>query len=306
MDIKQLKYFVTVVENQFNISTASKKLHLSQPALSQYIRKFEEEENVELFVRSNGRLLGLTSIGENFYNNAIVVISHHQTMLKELRDQSTAVKGSVRIGIPPLVLTVLFTEVLAQLIINNPNIKFEILEIGAYDLRKMLLLHEVDFAVLLQPTDLNSQMYKEELIRRDQLTAFMSINNPLSKKKMISWQDLKRENLAIFNETFMIHHQLFRKFRSIDMEPNIAVYSSSWDFLLESTRMSNFITILPSPTRAHMNFEDIVEVPFDHPISWHVVLTYPVKEHYTRIEEFVRDSIMDYFLKHKPAGPIQP
>lgn len=43
MDITQLKYFVCIVESDYNLSAASKKLHISQPALTQYIRKFEDE-----------------------------------------------------------------------------------------------------------------------------------------------------------------------------------------------------------------------------------------------------------------------
>lgn len=101
MDILQLKYFIAIVENDLNLSLASKKLHLSQPALSKYILKFEEEENLKLFERKNGRLSGLTFAGENFYNNAKVVVESHTNMLSELREQSKKITGTVRIGIPP-------------------------------------------------------------------------------------------------------------------------------------------------------------------------------------------------------------
>ncbi|GEK91927.1 LysR family transcriptional regulator [Alkalibacterium kapii] len=51
MDIKQMQYFIAVVENDFNISQASKFLHVSQPALSQTISVLEKNENVVLFER---------------------------------------------------------------------------------------------------------------------------------------------------------------------------------------------------------------------------------------------------------------
>ena len=76
MDITQLKYFVCIVESDYNLSAASKKLHISQPALTQYIRKFEDEEGIELFTRMSGRLNGLTVSGENFYSNAKIVIEN--------------------------------------------------------------------------------------------------------------------------------------------------------------------------------------------------------------------------------------
>lgn len=304
MDIKQLKYLVSVVENEFNLSAASKKLHLTQPALSQYIKKFEEEESVDLFVRSNGRLIGLTSVGENFYANALLVLEHHNKMIKELREHGTSIKGTIRIGIPPLILTVMFTEILAQMITLNPEIKFEVLEVGAFDLRRMLMLHEVDFAIILQPTDLNSYLYKEVNLQSDRLDALMSIRHPLAGKKILQWSDLHRQRLSIFNETYMIHHQLMRKFSSLDLDPKITLMSSSWDFLLDSTRHSDFITILPAPIRDHFGYDDVVQIPIENPILWQVVITFANKEHYTRLERYTRDTIINYFLYKKHAQPI--
>lgn len=305
MDITQLKYFIAIVESRFNLSKASKKLHLSQPALTQLIRKFEEEEATEIFLRSNGRLVGLTEIGETFFANAAIVVENHEHMLRELRNAASVVKGSIRIGIPPLILTVLFTEVLSTFITRNPNIHFDIVEAGAFELRRMLILREIDMAVLLQPADLDEKIFHEIIIHEDTLTAFMSSENPLAKQKTINWHDLKGKNMAIFSDTFMIHHQLMAKFHSLSIKPKIAMMSSSWDFLLESTRASDFITILPSPISEHMAFTNVKEVPFDNPISWKVILTYPHKEHYNRIESYALTSIIDFFHKDKRIEPIQ-
>lgn len=299
MDINQLKYFIAIVENDLNLSLASQKLHISQPALSKYIIKFEEEEKVKLFERNHGRLTGLTAAGENFYANAQIVIEKHDNLMKEFREHGSLIKGVVRIGIPPLILTVLFTEVMAELIRLNSEIRFIIVEKGAYELRKMLLLDELDIAVLLHPTNLNQLLFKEEIIREDELTAFMSKENPLASKSFIEWTDLKGKELAVFNETFMIHHQLMRKFQSLKMDPKISLMSGSWDFLLEVTRTSSFITILPAPIKEHFSFIDVVEVPFKKPISWQVLLTYKVKSHYTRIEEYTIESIIKYFRENK-------
>lgn len=304
MDIYQLRYFIAIVESDFNLSMASRKHHISQPALTQAIKKFETEEKVELFTRANGRLSGLTNVGESFYNNALTVIDHHDRMIKDLRENSSVVKGKIRIGIPPLILTVMFTDFLSNLIIKNPNIRFEIIEEGAFELRRQLILQEIDFAILLQPTDLNPQVFREEIILIDQLTCFMSTRHPLSTKSSIQWTDLRQRKLAIFTHTFMIHHQLKRKFESLNITPDIALMSSSWDFLLESTRGSDFITILPSPVNKHVSYSDVKEIPFDPPFPWKVVLVYPIKSRYSRIENYVKTSMASYFIDKKPIESI--
>ncbi|HSL87050.1 MAG TPA: LysR substrate-binding domain-containing protein, partial [Bacteroidales bacterium] len=233
-----------------------------------------------------------------------VVVEKHNNLMTEFREHGSMIKGVVRIGIPPLILTVLFTEIMADLIRLNPQIKFIIVEKGAFELRKMLLLDELDLAVLLDPTNLNELLFKEEIIRVDELTAFMSIDNILASKEEIDWADLKGKDLAIFNDSFMIHHQLMNKFHGLKIQPKLSIMSGSWDFLLEVTRTSQFITILPSPIREHFFFSDVKEIPFRKPISWKVALIYPVKTRYYRIEQYAIDSIKRYFLEKKKIQPL--
>ncbi len=82
VDIKHLDYFTTIVENNFNLSRSANILLISQPALTKFIKEFEEQEDVALFVRSKGRLVDLTPIGKEFYDNALVVLSNHQQLME--------------------------------------------------------------------------------------------------------------------------------------------------------------------------------------------------------------------------------
>lgn len=47
MDIRHLRYFVSIVDNDFNLSRASQNLYVSQPALSMMITEFENRENIQ-------------------------------------------------------------------------------------------------------------------------------------------------------------------------------------------------------------------------------------------------------------------
>lgn len=299
MDIKQLQYFSTIVESHFNLSSASKKLHISQPALSQMIKTFEEEENIILFERSNGRLQNLTPVGESFYNNAQAVIEHYQYMMEQIREASTKMKGKVKIGIPPLVISVVFSKIITELIINNPEIKFEVVEIGAYELRRSLLLQEVDIAILLTPTKISQDSIEERLLAEDELCAFMDINNPLANEVELSWEQLNDQPLAMFDHTFMIHHKVVKQFEMQKVKPKISLMSASWDFLLRSTKGTNIITILPSPVSEYYTDPQIVKVSFKLPLNWEIVACRYKKGHYTNIEKFVFESILNYFHSEK-------
>jgi DNA-binding transcriptional LysR family regulator len=298
MDIKQLKNFVIIVESDFNLSETSKKIHISQPALSQMILHFEKEENIELFKRSNGRLQSLTPAGENFYYHAIELLKQYEEMMEGLRDASSKMKGRVKIGIPPLVNTVLFTEIIPKLIMENPNIQFDIIEMGAFELQKSLILQEIDLGVLLKPSDFKENNIQEVLIANDDLCAFMSKDHRLACKDKLSWSDLNNESMAIFTESFMINHYLMTKFESENIRPHIKIRSHSWDYLLHATEHSSLVTVLPSPISDFCSLKNLVKVEFDHPINWEVTLCRQVKAHYTRVESSVFRCLCDYFNNH--------
>ena len=68
MDIRQLKYFLTITE-EGGVTAASKRLNMSQPPLSNQLKLLEDELGVTLFERKNKRLL-LTSDGQLLYKHA--------------------------------------------------------------------------------------------------------------------------------------------------------------------------------------------------------------------------------------------
>lgn len=84
MDIIQLSYLVNIVKYNFNLSEASKRIHVTQSALSQFISNFEEREEIRLFQRKNNRLVGLTESGEIIYKYAQEILSKYDEMIFRL------------------------------------------------------------------------------------------------------------------------------------------------------------------------------------------------------------------------------
>ncbi len=302
MDIRQLKYFIEIVNCNFNLSTASDKLCISQPALSMGINKFEKNERTELFVRSKRLIVGLTSVGETFYYNALKVVEQYDSMIEQLRRQSATINGRMRIGIPPFIVTVLCNEFLNTLIRKYHLAEYIIDESGAYDLKKKLLLNEIDSAILLKPSELNPDLFNEVLLNQDELSAFMSKNHRLAKKDKLNWSDLEGEDLVIFDNTYMIHHKLINKFHSLDISVHIVMMSKSWDFLIESVKDSEYITILPSPTSNYYNISDITEVKFEDPLPWEAIYVYPKKARYSRIEDQTHHELIEYYSQRRKKG----
>lgn len=78
MDLRQLQYIKTVAELR-NVTRAADALHISQPALSRYIRSVEEELDIQLFDRSTSPL-SLTYAGERYLESARRILLENERL----------------------------------------------------------------------------------------------------------------------------------------------------------------------------------------------------------------------------------
>lgn len=123
MELYQLKTFVAVAfEN--NLTRASKRLHLSQPALSAHIKSLEEELGVVLFHRSPKGMV-LTDEGELLYEKAQIAlgtIDAIENQAKSLTSQTTKV---FKLGIHIDALFLKISEFLSVMSTKNPHMEFQ-------------------------------------------------------------------------------------------------------------------------------------------------------------------------------------
>lgn len=97
MDLKQLRYFVTVAE-ELSFSKAATRLHMSQPPLSQQIKALEDEMSVALFVR-NRREVRLTEAGKVFLRESRNLLDQFRTAVNVTVHAGNSNAGTLRIGV---------------------------------------------------------------------------------------------------------------------------------------------------------------------------------------------------------------
>lgn len=296
MDIKHLRYFIGIVENDFNLSRTSQNLYISQPALSMMINEFENRENIQLFNRVNGKITGLTYVGENYYRDAKDLIEKYNRMNKNLHQKHHQISGNITLGIPPLILSVLFPKVIPHLIQNNPDIKFTIKEQGAFSLKNELLLGNIHLAILLYPEQIPHHIMDSFEIYRSELAVFCSSNHHFADKKEISWQELHKEKMISFDKTFMIYQHLSERFERHGIYPDILYKSSSWDFLYYTAKTNHdILTILPLATAELYPDKDLVCVRIKDPVLWRITLCRLKKNNYSNAENYIFDELLTIF-----------
>lgn len=99
MELRHLRYFVTVAE-QGSVSRAAAKLFMAQPPLSAQIRQLEEEVGVSLLVRLP-RGIRLTAAGESFLLDARAILARAQQASARARETQTGQRSTLRLGLMP-------------------------------------------------------------------------------------------------------------------------------------------------------------------------------------------------------------
>src|ERR1700719_98139 len=96
IELLHLRYFVAVAE-ELHFGRAAQRLHLSQPPLSQQIRKLEQMLGYPLCTRTS-RSVSLTAAGEAFLQSARRTLRNVQRDIEETRSLGRGEVGSLHIG----------------------------------------------------------------------------------------------------------------------------------------------------------------------------------------------------------------
>jgi DNA-binding transcriptional LysR family regulator len=103
MLFRQLEYFVALARER-HFARAASACYVSQPALSEAIRKLEQELKVPL-VRRGQKFEGLTPEGERLVHWARRILADHDALKQEVTALQTGLTGELRFGVVPAAAT---------------------------------------------------------------------------------------------------------------------------------------------------------------------------------------------------------
>ncbi len=128
MELRHLRYFVTVAE-ELNVSRASARLRISQPAVSRQLRDLEEELGVPLFHRGNSRLK-LTPAGEAFLAHARDLLRRSNEAVKEMTAFRPQARRTLTVGYIAPVLASTLTPALRAFGQSSPEVEVVLREMA--------------------------------------------------------------------------------------------------------------------------------------------------------------------------------
>ena len=145
INLEYYKIFYEVAKTQ-NITEASKKLLISQPAVTQTIHKLEESLGVQLFIRQSRGLI-LTEIGEQILKEVSESLFGFQKIEALVQNETSLERGTITIGSGTTLARTLLVEPITEFFKIYPNIKIEIVDRASKKLLNELSLGQIDLVI---------------------------------------------------------------------------------------------------------------------------------------------------------------
>jgi DNA-binding transcriptional LysR family regulator len=290
MDIRELSYFLEVAQ-EASFSKASVKLHLSQPTLSKVVKSLEDEIGMALFDRSTRRIQ-LTEAGEIVQAQAQMILHAMENLHSAVADLSEMKTGKFKLGLPPVIGSSFFPEIIAQFHALHPQIKIELVEEGGKLIERSLLEGSLDLGIVVLPVD--EQLFEIVPIIQRELKLVVNTKHPLAGSNTVSLQELHNEAFILFRQGFALHDRVREACIRNGFEPIISYESTQWDLISEMVIANLGISLLPETICAKLDPARICIIQEIEPaVHWNLAVIWAKNKYLSHAArgwiEFVRD-----------------
>ena len=146
MDLRQLKYFVQIVESG-SLAKASRQLFIAQPALSQHIAKLEAEVGKPLLIRT-AKGVTPTENGTALHHHARFMLRQLDQALSIARQEPGTVHGMVSVGLAATTVCAVGVPFMRRIREKFPGIVLNVVEGMSGHLAQMMRMGQLDLAIL--------------------------------------------------------------------------------------------------------------------------------------------------------------
>ena len=196
MELHQLRYFCAVAVSG-SFTRAAELEGISQPSLSQQIRKLEQTVGAPLFTRL-GRRTKLTAAGEALYEHAQEILRHSRDASQRIRQLAQSISGPLRVGAIPTILPYLLAPRLADFTNLYPEVQVELREETTTELVKQLQRGDLDVILVALPLRV-AEVVCSELVR-DSLMLALPRGHALAGKDVANINAVQQERLLLLRE----------------------------------------------------------------------------------------------------------
>lgn len=262
MEIRQLRYFVAVAEEQ-NFRRAAERLHIAQPALSQQIQRLEQQLKTSLFLRTT-RHVELTDAGSVLLETGRRVLAEAEHALTAVQHSAHGEIGTLRVGFVSSAALTLVPRIVHTLRANRPGLHVHLNEMTTDRQLDAVDDGSLD-AGIVREVGRNTSLTTLELVQESLLVALPQ-THPLAHRESVQLSELAEENFVVFPRSqvsrlydhiaALCHHAGFRM--------QSTQQAVQFPTILGLVAAGTGIAVVPSSLR-HLRLPGLVYARLDHP-----------------------------------------
>ena len=203
MNTDQIAYFIDIAKTG-SINTTAKRMFSSQQAVSDAIKRMEQELGCTILERSK-RGVSLTDDGKYVLQHVLPIMKQYQILPQHFQQTDTP-SGKLQIGVAQFATNIILTNLIFEMYRQYPNITLFTEELSIGDMIRNVLKGTLDFGIAGFTEDSPFSLKTIETaslciqpLYIDQIVCVMHHNNPLSSKLSITPQDLAHVKFTAYS-----------------------------------------------------------------------------------------------------------
>ncbi|MGC6174962.1 LysR family transcriptional regulator [Lacrimispora sp. 38-1] len=297
---QDILYYIDAILKYSNYGKAAKSLYISQPYLTQVIKRVENELNCELITRSK-LPYRLTEQGKIYYQYLTSLENNYAKLLREISDVSDNDRTIIKIGVLPSLGTYLLPLFLPDFVTMHPNCRIELLEDLPGKNEKLTQNNELDFWIgqnsrNISP-NLNSVSWGRHRYRAviPRCCDLYQKDEAIISEGSIDISKILCQKLVLTSKGSAIRKQIDQLLNLYKVEPNIIMESTEINTVLKLATGNLGITFIPESVyvKECPSEYNIYQIPIDE-----LSLDYFIAYHNERKLSSIDNDLINAFLFH--------
>jgi DNA-binding transcriptional LysR family regulator len=240
MDLATLRVFLAVAEER-SFSRAAAKVHRTQPAVSQAVRRLERDLGEQLFDRSSksGTLTDAGRVLQNYGQRLVRLAGETESVMRELRDLR---RGRVLIGANEAAIHTLL-PLMARFRRRVPDIAVDVRRVPARQIAVEVQQGSLDFGALtFRPSETG---LLEVAVGSDELVLLVPPSHPLASRRQVTMEEVGNEPVVAHNDPSPARERVLRLFEEHRIPLQMMIALPSLDGIKRAVELKLGVALLP-------------------------------------------------------------
>ncbi|MFI8347856.1 LysR family transcriptional regulator [Streptomyces sp. NPDC085596] len=309
MLFRQLEYLVAL-SREHHFARAAQACSVSQPALSEAIRKLEDELDVPL-VRRGRKYEGLTPEGERIVVWAQRILADRDALRDEVGALRCGLSGRMRIGSVPTASAAV-SLLTGPFCTEHPLVTVEVIaDLQSEDILRQLQNFEIDAGITYLPEELSGHFHAIPLYE-ERYVLLITAADGLAHQSTATWAEAARLPLCLLNESMQGRRVLDGVFAKAGAKPTPRVETDSVAALFAHVRTGRWASVVPHAwlhvfgVPHGMRAVPLVEPDWTVPVGLVTTSQQPGSVMARALIEVARETDVAGALERLPGGPALP